>query len=279
MNDPQQYRLPDFLIVGAMGAGTTSLARYLDEHPDVHIPRKEAHFFDKGKNWKRGARYYAQVFSSYSGEKRMGEKTPAYCFRPDHQPPIPERIAEMLPGVQLIWCLRNPVDRAYSHWWHSMWHGRERVSFEAALQRESCRPTKHSRAYRQRGVYVQQIRAFMPLFPLERMHFLVSERLFTDPRPTVREVYEFLAVDPTFEGQRVELQWNPARRVAWPLPWHRILVKLYRRYPRRLIFLRGLMWRKRPKMKPDTRRALEEFFKPYNQELAELVGLNPNIWR
>lgn len=108
----EKFRLRNFLIVGAMRCGTTFLAHCLGAHPDIYIPRaKEIHYFDV--HFEKGPEWYKRKFSGAKKEHAVGEATQSYMYL-DYVPP---RIASLLPDARLIAILRNPVDRAYSHYW------------------------------------------------------------------------------------------------------------------------------------------------------------------
>ncbi len=203
--------LPDFLVIGTQRGGTTSLYHYLEELPCI-VPAttKEIHFFDrrfdKGLAWYRGhfptriARQYEQRF-----RKRAfvtGEASPSYLFHPH----VPRRIAKALPHVKLIVLLRNPVDRAYSQYYHAVELGLETLPFEAAIKDEEER-TARERAkimqdehyesyafkhlsYLSRGIYVDQLQTWMSLFPREQFLILKSEEFYADPGSSVKQVLD-----------------------------------------------------------------------------------------
>ena len=108
--------LPNFIIAGAEKSGTSSLLFYMSEHEDIFTPaKKEIHFFDDGDNFNEGIDWYKQWFTGWSGEKAIGECTPIYMYFPE----CAQRIHDVYPEMKLIFILRNPVDRAYSNYWHS----------------------------------------------------------------------------------------------------------------------------------------------------------------
>jgi hypothetical protein len=197
--------LPDFLILGAQKAGTTALYSYLRRHPEITGPAfKEVSFFDR--HYARGERWYRAHFPiRRSGI--VGEASPSYLFHPL----APERIAGMLPDVRLIAILRNPVDRAFSHYQHEVAFGRERLSFENALVHENERmdgelermladPAYFSYAwwnytYLARGRYAEQLERWFAAFPRERLLVLFSDELADDTAGTYRRVLGFLGVD------------------------------------------------------------------------------------
>src|SRR5919201_3141433 len=136
--------LPDFLIIGAQKAGTTALYAYLRWHPGITGPSwKEVSFFDRyyarGEAWYRGnmpSRPRQWLAERRNGRPPLvGEASPSYLFHPL----APERVANLLPRARLIAVLRNPVDRAFSHYQHELSLGREHLSFEEALDREDER--------------------------------------------------------------------------------------------------------------------------------------------
>lgn len=197
--------LPDFLILGAQKAGTTALYAYLRWHPQVTGPSfKEVSFFDR--HYARGERWYrAHLPIRRSGI--VGEASPSYLFHPL----APERVAAMVPRARLIALLRNPVDRAFSHYQHEVALGREELSFEDALAREDERmqgelermlrdPTYFSHAwwnytYAARGRYAEQLERWFAAFARDQLLVLFTEELAADTAGTYRRVLDFLGVD------------------------------------------------------------------------------------
>jgi len=207
--------LPDFIIIGAQRSGTTSLYNYVTRHPSIaRTVTREVHFFDihfwKGLNWYR-AHFPTIILKRYvdyvrKGYLITGETSPYYIFHPV----TPQRVAKLLPRVKLIALLRNPVDRAYSHYWHEVRRGNETLSFEDAVGRERERLGEeverilrderydgvHHRQYSYvaRGIYVDQIKRWRQFFSKDQMLILSSEAFFADPAATLKHVFEFLNV-------------------------------------------------------------------------------------
>jgi hypothetical protein len=242
MLDAEGRLLPDFLIVGAMRGGTNSLGHSLDEHPEIFIARGELHFFDVDERWRGGAGHYSSFFQLEAGQKICGERTPAYSdpSRPGVDPPIPKRIAALLPETRLVWSLRDPVERAWS----------------------------------------QQVRAFRDHFPRERMHFILADRLFSCPEKSLRALYAFLGVNPDWRGQRVREVRNSSKRVARFGLLDRLVARRGRtRLGSRVQRLnKRLASTARPDIQPRTRARLAEFFRPHNEELAGMTGLDLAGW-
>jgi hypothetical protein len=194
--------LPDYLIIGAQRAGTTSLHRYLVQHPGVRttLRTKGVHFFDTG--YGRGMSWYASRFPTrltawyvarrHGVELRTGEASPYYLFHPH----VPARVAEHLPQVKLIALLRDPVVRAYSHYQHETARGFETLSFEEALEAEPARLAGETRRLLAEPLYNsfehQQLAHWRALFDDRQLLVISSERFFREPEATFRRVLEFL---------------------------------------------------------------------------------------
>jgi hypothetical protein len=200
-------RLPDFLILGAQKAGTTALYAYLRWHPQVSGPTwKEVSFFDR--HWARGADWYRGQFPlrRRSGLVAVGEASPSYLFHPL----APERVAAVVPDARLIVLLREPGERAYSHYQHEVALGRESLSFEEALAAEKERtsgevermlvnPRYFSNAwwdhtYTARGLYAEQLERWFAVFPRDQLLVLTTDELADQTGATVERVVEFIGV-------------------------------------------------------------------------------------
>ncbi len=204
---------PSFLILGAQRSGTTSLYGYLGAHPEV-LPamRKEVHYFDfqhgKGRNW-----YLAHFPTSHPLRRRgvstlTGEATPYYLVHPL----APARVQAFDAAMKLIAILRDPVERAWSHYRHEVSQGVEHLSFEAALDDESQRlrgaeqqlrtaPHYYSHAhhhfsYVDRGLYAKHLQAWLDRFPRRQLLILHSEDLFRDADRVANQVFSFLGLPP-----------------------------------------------------------------------------------
>ncbi len=209
--------LPDFLIIGAQRCGTTSLYRYLEQHPGVApvgLKNKGIHYFDtnfsRGVNWYRShfptSAYRAIRAKEYGGPVITGEGSPYYIFHPLS----PARIAELIPDARSVLMLRDPVSRAHSHYQHEVARGFEELAFEDALRAEEERlageedrmrsdPTYNSfehqhHSYISRGMYVEQIRRWHALFPKDHLLILDSAEFFSEPDRELRRVQEFLGL-------------------------------------------------------------------------------------
>jgi hypothetical protein len=181
---------PDFIIIGAQKCGTTSLYHYLIQHSQIQSrKRKELHFFTS--YYGNGLKWYQQFFRT---KKVCGESTPYYLFHPN----VAERIALAYPTVKLIVLLREPVERAFSHYNHEVSRGFEPLSFETAIAIEETRLATGQQSawqhysYVARGKYAEQLGIYRQYFDYSQILLLKSEDFFAHPQATVDLVTEFL---------------------------------------------------------------------------------------
>jgi Sulfotransferase domain len=250
--------MPTYLIIGGQRCGTTSLYEYLCAHPAGCRARgHEVHYFTlnftKGPAWYRGHFPTAVEFrraARRAGVAITGEASPYYLFHPM----VPERVRELLPDVRLLILLRDPVDRAYSHYQRELQVGVETLSFEDALEAEPARLegeddrlrlevgyrsfAHRNFSYVARGLYADQLRRWLGVFPREQILVARSEDLSRTPESVLPGIYEFLGLPP-----------HPVK----PLP-------------------RFSSSGEYSPMREPTRRWLVELFREPNRELCELLG-------
>ena len=193
--------LVNFLIAGVQKGGTTALFEYLAGYPDIALPEtKELHFFDdEAQDWAAPdyAAYDAR-FPEPAG-RPCGEATPIYTYWPGSL----ERIAAYNPAMRLVVVLRDPVQRAWSHWRMEYARGAETHPFawcvRAGRQRLfDSEPWGHHRefSYVERGFYGEQTERLLRLFPREQLLFLTSDELRGDPGRALGRVRAFLGLGP-----------------------------------------------------------------------------------
>jgi hypothetical protein len=248
---------PNYLVIGAQKSGTTSLHAYLAAHPGVLASSvKEVEYFTK--HYGRGRRWYLSHFplavtARAAGLARrvrpaVGESSATYLFHPR----APRRVSAFDPALKLIAVLRDPVDRAYSHYQMEFRWGRETLPFEDALVREESLAPELARmcddatyesidavncSYVARGRYAEQLARWLELFPREQLLVLTSDELLSDPAAAMARVAGFLHV--------------PVRPAE--------------SYP-----LRGV--REYGTMLPETRDRLARIFEPHNRALETMLG-------
>lgn len=253
--DAPRGGLPDFLIIGAQKSGTTYLYGLLNSHPQVEPPaRKEVHYFDSPRNFRKGLDWYRSFFPSSEAARGgfiTGEASPYYLYHPH----APRRAAEVVPEARLIAVLRNPVDRAYSEYNDRVRSGFETLSFEEAVEVEAERlegekermladeyyfsPRHRRYSYLDRGIYVDQLLHWEKFFARDLMLVFESEELFRDPLGSMERAAEFLglrkgAVESPPDRFRNDGRYSP--------------------------------------MAPETRQRLYEYFEPHNRRLYEYLG-------
>lgn len=209
--------LPNFLIVGAARSGTSTLYTYMQSHPDIYLraqKRPEPHFFFKDSEYAKGIRYYESTwFPAKTEHRAIGEASTSYIFGSK----VPERIARDLPDARLIAVLRNPIDRAYSNYWHTVKSGLETLDFASAVKQEDERTRAIEGtalaevkpfSYVARGFYYAQISNFLSVISRERLAIHMYDDLCDHPRTTLGDIYRFLNVDPSILPARLDLVEN-----------------------------------------------------------------------
>ncbi|WP_158666526.1 sulfotransferase domain-containing protein [Salinibacter altiplanensis] len=282
MSGNEQGPLPDFLIIGVQKSGTSWLARMLRQHPDVYMPGKEVHYFDKVHNYRKGEQWYRSHFTDAGQHQTVGEKTPDYIWAhgdgvEKHDPDVHKNVYETLPQANLIVLLRNPVDRAVSAAKHIIRSGR--VSPWYSLD-ELLRGEKQDRirghGVLEYGYYHQHLSAYLDLFSVSQLRMLFFEEDVVDtPEDGLAKVFRFLGLTATDAIEGVDEKVN-AHRSA--------LLELYAQYyaPRLL----GLARRTRnifPKqIEPPSEATIARLYDHYaehNRRLAERMERSlPDSW-
>lgn len=192
----------DFVIAGTQKGGTTALARLLRQHPEIGMAAtKELHFFDDDRHFPGGEPDYGAYHANFDplpSARVCGEATPVYMY----WEPAAARMRAYNPALKLIMILRNPTDRAWSHWRMTTRRGEETLDFSTAIRTEAerCRealPGQHRfYSYIDRGRYATQLRRLRGFFPAEQMLVLRNEDLRDDAQAAMARMCDFLGVDP-----------------------------------------------------------------------------------
>jgi hypothetical protein len=228
--------LPNFLVIGAMKAGTTSLHRYLRSHPQVFMPdEKELDFFVAEKRWDRGRSWYEAQFATAGEAIAVGEASPCYTMFPTFSG-VPARVAELLPHVRLVYCVRHPIERMRSHYLHEVEKGREREPIGRALVTDP--------RYLDASRYAMQLEQYLDHFSARRLLVITAEQLRDERARTIARVLAFLGVDPHWSSGSLldrEFHRTSDKRVLRPLveaalrvPGTRALAELAPRPVRRM---------------------------------------------
>ena len=282
--------LPNFLIIGAGKSGTTSLFRYLAQHPEVYMsPAKEPSYFKQpgglqGRERKhvRTLEEYTACFEGATDEKAIGEATPAYLTSAD----AARQIRETIPDARLIAILRQPADRAFSA--YSMWisKGHEPLSFADAIVAEIRDPADHQRRYIQYGFYARQLAPYYELFDPGQLRVCFFDDLSNQPLELMRDLYDFLGVSTSFVPDTA--RWHntrsaPPKRPALNRVLSRPAMKKLRRFvPSGARHAAGSFARQGSDesltMAPEERRFLTDLFRDDIADVEQLTGRDLSAW-
>jgi len=294
--------LPTFLIAGVPKGGTTALWEYLNEHPEIFMARvKEPHFFSRVRgtlengvrrpgparfvNFNKGVEWYESLFDGSAHARARGEASTEYFSAPDS----PDLIKEFIPDVRMIYLLRDPVIRLYSHFWYDQklgWEGLHdhKITGEDDPLLQYYVGVSHYRVHLERH---------LSKFSRDRILILLYEDLNAQPLETFRKVCRFLGVDPGFVPAAIGKAFNPQT-----LPRFRFLTRAINklryteasdRLPRRLRTFLGNAWRsfdgitmvahRYPPMSPALRSRFVECFADDIDYVEKLVGRSLDSWR
>jgi sulfotransferase family protein len=277
--------LPNFLIIGAMKGGTTSLWYYLRSHPQVFMPqRKEPHFFSDAGVWSRGLEWYERQFSEAPPTAvAVGEASTTYSKHPEY-PGVPARIASVIPDVRLIYVIRQPMERMRSQYLHHVAKGREHDPIESALM---SKPT-----YVNNSRYAMQIACYLEHFHRNQLLIFTSEELRGDRIPTLRRVYEFLEIDEDWVPPMIEQEFyrtverrkvRPSTLRARRLPGIRSFGRLIPPEKKARAMKSGRLLTKtldadQAAITESLRRHLEEMLREDVRQLRQFLGPNFDGW-
>jgi len=267
--------LPNFLVIGAPRSGTSWIHRNLIQHPQVYVPKaKEVHFFDR--DYEKGTDYYESFFSGWRHESAVGETTPAYIHGVYTSRNIPFLIKQHLPNVKLIASLRNPIERAYSRYLHSKarFEKNTSLSFEEKL--------KDRPEFIQEGFYAEQLEKYYKHFQKDQILVLLYDDLVAAPDDFMREIYNFIGVDPEFDAGLGRIQINASAgkdrlgksRAMWFLSKSLQYVGLIS-YSDKIRRQNSVAIEP---MDPDTRRMLIDVYHDGNRKLGELINRDLEVW-
>lgn len=238
-------KTPDVFIVGAQKAGTSSLYRFLVENGVVaRSKQKEIYFFNNSENYAKGMSWYKAHFPLFSGISNCDATANTF-----ESPESPARVKECFPEAKIIVLLRNPVDRAFSHYRMAASRSIEPLSFDRALELEDARMAfgeetgkghnyvYQRMGYRSKGRYADLLKRWMHAFPPEQLLVIQSEQLFASPESKGKEVLRFLGA-----SEEIKIPLNQENKGA------------------------------ESEMDENVRAALQHYYAPLNQELFELLG-------
>jgi Sulfotransferase family len=276
--------LPNFFVIGAAKAATTSLHAYLGEHPQIHMSAvKEPMYFIRptaGRPIRRQVARREDYEALFATDAPLrGESSPSYALYA-WRTGVPERIHALVPHARFVYLVRDPVERTIAHYLQSVSTGRERRSAAVALGGASALDHPYGCASR----YATQIEQYLPYFPLERFLVVDQADLRDDARSVLQEIYAFLGADRDFEPTGLDVVHNAAedkRRRSRAL-------LILRSVPGRAAFdrlpaavrepivagARGVLSAplERPELSDELREQLRELYVPEVERLRALTG-------
>lgn len=282
--------VPNFLIVGAQKSGTTSLKLYLDQHPEIYLYPNELHYFtylhDKTSHHYLEEEAYCALFPDSGKYRAVGEKSPSYLYSQE----APGRIKKYNPGMRVIALLRNPVERAYSNFLHTVQRGTEpNRDFDEVIKLEEERIQQgwdflfH---YLSKGCYFEQVSRYFGQFPVSQIRIYLFEDLKTAPEKTTKEIFRFLGVDDAFTpNTAAKHNTSKIAKSEWVGKAFKIfqsknaLTNATKKIlPYRLReSIKGLLY-----FKPEISREAQEYLLAYYREdilrLQELIGRDLSAW-
>jgi len=241
---------PQFVIIGAQKGGTTSLFNYLLSNKRIKRPlKKEVHYFSE--HYKKGNDWYKMHFPIIRDQSITFEASTSYIFDPH----AAKRMHTLLPDVKIIVLLRDPIDRAFSHYYHEVKNSREKSkTFEKAIELEEKRTKKsfekmindpnyydenvHIFSYLKKGIYVEQLQRWYDHFDRQNILIIDSGNFFKQPERELEKIAFFLNIENRFDFK--PLVYNKSN-----------IAKI---------------------MNQDTHSYLKKFYAPYNEELFRLIG-------
>ncbi len=287
------------MIVGSQKSGTSSLLRYLAQHPEIYThSQPEMTFFLQDHEYARGYESaFAKYFSKCPQEKHLIAKNVMVMCSQE----IMQRIYEHNPEIHLVVLLREPVVRAYSAYWWARRRGWENIkSFEEALAAEETRLNENwfkwrQCAYKFNSNYYPHVKNLITQFGEDQVHCILTDELKTDAKKVCQRLFNLIGVSVDFEpivGQRHNqaavprsekfgflftqflASRNPLRRAIRKLVPDAAAYKL-----RKAVLDLNEKPFTLPPLNPQTREELTHYFKPYNEQLAELLGQDLTHWQ
>lgn len=314
---PSTMRKPDFFIVGAAKAGTTSLYNYLKLHPDVYFsPIKEPHFFSTDINLEemrgdfkknvqidisdyiknslgsprngafvRNTEHYQQLFSLVKNEKRIGESSVSYLY----SKVAAQQIKDFNPDARVIIILREPVERAFSHYLMDLRIGYENAGFVEAVNADFNKENRgwgQSHLYVELGLYFEQVKRYLDIFPPSKVKIILHEDFKHNASKLLSDVYSYLEIpDKTSEidfsvrHNKAEL---PKSRMLQRIEKTKLVQKILADYipgPIRRKLKSGFYSTdKLPKLTAEDKKALMHYFRDDVTKLSKLINRDLSHW-
>ncbi len=262
-------RLPKALIIGVKKGGTKALLTFLNAHPDVRVHKKEVHFFDK--YYDKGLKWYMEKMPLSFPHEITIEKSPRYLTTRQ----APKRVFQMSPNMKLLVILRDPTNRAISDFVH-MKTRKKRFQISESLESlifnnnnsKTEWPINKTYAFIQNGLYSLHLKNWLKYFPRRNFHFVNGDEMITNPGKELLKVQEFLRLEPLVDEQN--FVYNATKRFFCVYK----TLQDRREKSQNSICLGKSKGRKHPSVSEKTLQVMREFYRPYNEELYRMTGIN-----
>lgn len=203
----------DFLVVGAMKSGTTSLHKYLSSHEQLFLPKKkELNYFAIDEEFEKGLSYYQNNFPTTT-TRMCGEVSPRYMMSEK----APERIRQEIGDVKIIMIVRNPIERAFSHFRMMQRRNEEiRTWPEWVLQVSDGRENRNTSDYIKFGLYGQILHRYLQYFDYSSVHILFTDELEREPKEAMKNIAKFLEIENKFSDAIIGKKYHSSGNYRFP---------------------------------------------------------------
>lgn len=261
--------LPNFLVIGGMRCATGWIRQCLTEHPDVYMPKYETHFFDRG--YEKGLSWWLNFFNDWNGQRAIGEKTASYL----HDNSVADRVSELYPNMKFICCIRDPVERMYSHYMMNIGNDKSPInlSFNDVATENSD--------YFRRSLYFTHLKKYLNHYPEKNILILIYEEKVKDPYSFIENIYKFLEVNPSFIPPSLHIQMKQGSFEHGSLFWRLISsIMIHSRAPK---ILKKIYSKLRPEpcvdIDEETYLRLGPLFADEIYGIEEILNRKMNSWK
>lgn len=268
-------RLPTWIMIGAMKSATSSLHRYLAEHPQVATSTpKELDFFTEAKYNRLGIEWYRQQFNDPPDAVVAGESSVNYT-KCHEFPGVAKRMHAHLPDIKLIYVLRDPLKRIESQWIHSVGAGKWRTDFASALADPETSPMI------QTSCYWKQLQEYLAVYDPSQIKIMSYEDVSADPHAAVREILEYIGLDPEFDHPLIGKRIHDSRKKMRP---NALGMLLWEDQVRRRRLRKWVPWLvstpiEKPVWDPADRERVVEYLRPEMAKIREFSQLEFEQWQ
>ena len=261
--------LPTFIVGGGIRCATGWIRECLSEHPEVYMQPKETHFFDQ--HFEESLEWYSQFFTEHGNKQIIGEKTASYL----HDNTVADKIKKTIPDIKLVFCLRDPVARMYSH--YTML-----ASSDEELRKKGFLTSINDYTkFAEWGKYYKQLTPYLSNFPNKNILIQIYEDMESDPYSFMSRIYHFINTEPSFKAPSTKVRTKLGRFEHNSLFWNwlsRIMLN-----PKAPFLMRSIYSKIRPN---ETRNILTEelylrfadYYKDDIIKLENILGRELSIW-